>query len=354
MNGTGNEGEAAIFTAIVVGCGAMARGWLRPITEDADLAGRITVVGLVDLDAGRARALADEFGLTGARVGTDLDAMLAELKPDLVFDVVVPVARADVVRRALQAGAQVLSEKPMAASLDEARMLIELARDAGRLHAVVQNRRFIPGVRRMRRLVEEGTLGEITAVHTDFFIGAHFGGFRDEMRHVLLLDMAIHTFDAMRFVLGRSPRAVYCHEANPAGSWYAHGASAAAIFEFDGGAMATYRGSWCAEGANTSWESRWRVVGTRGTLLWDGADGFEAGVVRGAEGFLRETEPVPVPEAPDPAMTAGHASVIRDFVLSLEAGRDPETVATDNLRSLAMAFGAIESAETGRRVEINI
>jgi predicted dehydrogenase len=332
----------------------MARGWLRPVTSEATLAERIAVVGLVDIDPARARALADEFGLAEARTGSDLDAMLAELRPDVVFDVVVPSARADVVRRSLRAGAQVLSEKPMAASLDEARELIAIARDTGRLHAVIQNRRFIPGVRRMRRMVEDGTLGEITAVHTDFFIGAHFGGFREEMRHVLLLDMAIHTFDAMRYVIGRSPRAVYCHEANPAGSWYADGASAAAIFEFDGGAMATYRGSWSAEGANTSWESRWRVIGTRGTLLWDGGDGFEARVVTGSEGFLRDTAAVEVPEPSDPAATDGHASVIRDFVASLEAGRDPETVATDNLKSLAMVFGAIESAETGRRVEIRI
>jgi predicted dehydrogenase len=332
----------------------MAKGWLRAVTAEPDLADRIAVVGLVDLDPARARALADEFGLAEARVGGDLDGMLAELKPDLVFDIVFPTARAAVVQKALRAGAQVLSEKPLAVSIDEARSLIALAHETGRLHAVVQNRRFIPGVRRMRRMVEAGTLGEITGVHTDFFIGAHFGGFREEMRHVLLLDMAIHTFDAMRYVIDRAPLAVYCHETNPAGSWYAHGASAAAIFEFEGGAMATYRGSWCAEGANTSWESRWRVTGTRGTLLWDGGDGFEARVVRDGEGLLRQSDPVPVPQPADPAATAGHASVIRDFVTSLDAGREPETVATDNLKSLAMVFAAIESAETGRRVEIRI
>lgn len=348
----GPIGEVVILRVVIVGCGAMARGWLRPVIEDAGLAARVSVVGLVDIDPARARALADEFGLSDARTGSDLDAMLAELRPDAVFDVVVPAARAGVVGKALSAGAAVLSEKPMAASMAEARGLIDLARQTGRLHAIVQNRRFIPGVRRMRRLVESGALGEITGVHTDFFIGAHFGGFREEMRHVLLLDMAIHTFDAMRFVLGRAPRAVYCHETNPAGSWYAEGASATAIFEFDGGAVATYRGSWCAEGANTSWESRWRVTGTRGTLLWDGADDFDARVAIGTEGMLREAEAIVVPDPPEPAMTEGHASVIRDFVMSLDTGRAPETVATDNLKSLAMVFGAIESAETGRRVEI--
>lgn len=73
------------------------------------------------------------------------------------------------------------------------------------------------GIRRLRRLVEEGTLGAVTAVHCDFFIGPKLGGFREGTDHVLLLDMAVQTFDADRYVLGRRPAAVYCHENNPAG-----------------------------------------------------------------------------------------------------------------------------------------
>jgi predicted dehydrogenase len=341
-----------MLRAVMVGCGAMSKGWLRAIAEHDDLAERVSVVGLVDLDESRARELADEFRLDDPVIGADLDAVLAQARPDVVFDVVVPPARAGVVASALRHGAHVLSEKPMATSMDEARALVDGARAAGRVHAVIQNRRYHPGMRRIRRLLDEGALGEITAVHCDFFIGAHFGGFRDEMQHVLLLDMAIHTFDATRFVIGTRPLAVYCHETNPKGSWYAHGAAANAIFEFEDGVVATYRGSWSAEGANTSWESVWRIVGTKGTLIWDGAEGFEASIVTGTEGFLRETARVAVPDFEDIAQTEGHASVIRAFVNAIEAGGEPETVGHDNIASLGMVFGAIESAETGRRVEI--
>ena len=84
--------------------------------------------------------------------------------------------------------------------------------------------------------------------------------------------------------------------------------------------------------------------------------GFSCYVHPECEFFLLKDSPTDgtVPEPADPAMTEGHASVLRDFVASLDAGRAPETVATDNLKSLAMVFGAIESAETGRRVEISI
>src|SRR5690606_22545816 len=133
---------------------------------------------------------------------------------------------------------------------------------------------------------------------------------REQMDNVLLLDMAIHTLDAARYMADKAPRAVYCLETNPLGSWYRHGAAANAIFEFDDEVVFNFRGSWCAEGANTSWEGNWRIVGTRGTLLWDGAEGFEAKVVAGDEGFLRELAPIEVPPAPNPDETHGHASVI--------------------------------------------
>src|SRR6185437_15219626 len=107
--------------------------------------------------------------------------------------------------------------------------------------------------------------------------------------------MAIHTLDAARFMAGKTPLAVYCLENNPQGSWYAHGAAANAIFEFSDGVVFNYRGSWAAEGANTSWESSWRIVGTKGTLLWDGYDNFEAKRVLGDSGFFRDLAALDVP-----------------------------------------------------------
>jgi predicted dehydrogenase len=331
----------------------MSRGWLKAIAETPALSAAITIVGLVDLDAGLARARADEFGLTTVPVGSDLDAMLATLKPDLLFDVVVPQARHDVVATGLRHGCHVLTEKPMAASMTEARDLVALAAQAGRVHAVIQNRRFVPGVRRIKRLLDSGALGAITSLNCDFFVGAHFGGFREQMQNVLLLDMAIHTLDAARFMAGKRPLAVYCLETNPQGSWYAHGAAANAIFEFSDGVVFNYRGSWSAEGANTSWESAWRIVGTKGTLLWDGAEGFAAHIVVGDSGFFRELAPLDVPPPADPAETHGHASVIADFVAAIAAGRAPETAGSDNINSLAMVFAAIESAKTKSRVAIS-
>ncbi|WP_343315814.1 Gfo/Idh/MocA family oxidoreductase [Brucella sp. BE17] len=340
------------LNAVICGCGAMAKGWLRAIKSSAQLSSAIHIAGLVDLRPETAQALAQEFGLSDVMIDSDLEKVLAATKADILFDIVVPAARFSVVSAGLAAGCHVLSEKPMASCLNEARQLIALAQKAEKIHAVVQNRRFVSGIRRLRRAVEEGLIGDLSAIHCDFFIGPHFGGFREEMHNVLLLDMAIHTFDAARFVSGEKPEAVYCLESNPAGSWYAHGAAANAVFEFSNNVAFTYRGSWCAEGERTSWESCWRLVGSRGMITWDGDEDMQATIAGQNAGLLRGAKSVNVLEPRDERETHGHASVISSFLNAIRSGQPPETASFDNIKSLAMVVGAIESAHLRQRVPI--
>jgi predicted dehydrogenase len=312
-------------------------------------AAAIKMVGFVDLNLEAARARAAEFGWTEARTGTDLAAMLAATHPDCVFDCTVPEAHVTVTLTALAHGCHVLGEKPLADSMANARRAVEAAQAAGKIYAVIQNRRYDPNILRLCDFLASGAIGELTTIDADFYIGAHFGGFRDQMRDVLLLDMAIHTFDAARKITGADPLAVYCHEWNPRGSWYAQDASAVAVFEMTGGLVFTYRGSWCAEGLNTAWESEWRIVGTQGSVRWDGAGGFQAQAVRETGGFFSKLEDLVLPPAPE-GMATGHAGVLREFLTCVRHGGTPQTAAADNIKSLAMVLGAIASAEEKQRV----
>lgn len=334
--------------AVLVGCGGITRGWLEHIQLLPD----VEIVGLVDLVEENARQRAEQFDLSDAFISTDMSDALDKLAPDAVFNCTTPNAHYPVTMEALRKGCHVLSEKPLADSMEQAREMVDMAEQAGRIFAVIQNRRYDPRIRRVRQVIEAGRMGKITTLDSDFYIGAHFGGFRDRMEHVLLLDMAIHTFDAARYISGADPVAVYCHEWNPAGSWYDHDASAVAVFEMTGGVVYTYRGSWCAEGLNTTWECQWRAIGGEGSLLWDGADDLDIEVVKARGGFFSEQERPEPPDIDPNAKQGGHGGVIREFAQCLRTGETPETAASDNIKSLAMVFGAIESAETGQRVEI--
>ena len=261
---------------VLVGCGGISGAWLDPATKMPEL----QIVGLVDQVEESARKRAAEFHLESAEIGTDLRRVLKKIQPDVVFDCTIPEAHVTVALESFRAGCHVLGEKPLADSMANARRMVRAAQKAGVTHAVIQNRRFLPEIRAVRQLVASDTLGALTTLNSDFYIGAHFGGFRDHMQHVLLLDMAIHTFDAARLICGADPVSVYAKEWNPAGSWYDHDASAVAVFTMSNGLVYTYRGSWCSEGMHTSWESSWHGIGTRGSFRWDGGSQLRAQAVK--------------------------------------------------------------------------
>lgn len=335
--------------AVLVGCGSMSKVWLEAARQTEG----VTIAGLVDIDGSRAESRAKEFKLDGVAVGDNLDAILEKTAPDVVFDVVVPAARYDVAISAFNHGCHLLTEKPLADSREHAASIIAAARRANRRHAVVQNRRYLAEVRRVRRFLDSGAIGAPTSIHADFFVAPHFGGFREEMDHVLLLDMAIHTFDAARYMVNGEPRSVLCHEWEPKSSWWQQGSSAMAMFDMGRGIVFTYRGSWCADGFRSSWESAWRIVGETGSLVWDGFGDLRAERITGVrDGLFDKVESVPVPPLDPDDRVGGHLGVMQDFIAAIENGSEPETAGTDNIKSLAMVLGAIESAESGRRVPI--
>ena len=332
---------------VLAGCGRITRIWLTALQEMPE----IELVGMVDLDEATARERADQFGLEDVPIGTDLGAMLDRVRPEIVFDCTVPTAHRNVTLEALGRGIHVLGEKPLSDTMGTAHEMVRAARESGRLYAVMQNRRFDANILRLREFLDSGAIGEVTTVDSAFYIAAHFQGFRLQMEHVLLLDMAIHTFDAARLITRADPLAVYCHEWNPPNAWMAHGGSAIAIFEMSDKIVYSYHGSWCGEGLETPWEAAWRIIGTKGTVTWDGAAGLRAQVFSGqTEGVRSILTDVEIPPLSAPPIGHGHAGCIRDFVRCVREGGTPQTIASDNIKSLAMVFGAIESAKRREQV----
>ncbi|GEO26455.1 oxidoreductase [Alicyclobacillus acidoterrestris] len=331
---------------LVVGCGSMSNTWLDYVAQRADA----EVVGLVDVYEETAIAMAERRGL---HVPTfhDIEDALSATDANLVFDITIPDSHKQVVTTALHAGCHVFGEKPMGTSMADAADMVRVARTSGKRYAVMQNRRYLRQIRAVRAAVNYGAIGRLGALYADFFIGAHFGGFRDAMDNPLILDMAIHTFDQARFISGAKPVSVYCQEFNPPGSWYQGNAAAICIFEMSDGTVFCYRGAWCTEGFPTSWESDWRVTGSEGTILWDGRNDPTCEVAlldREPTGLHRETRTVEIPVAW--SGREGHWGCLDEMFDALNEGRPAETECTDNIYSVAMVFGAIESARIGQKV----
>ncbi len=319
----------------MVGAGGMGRAWVSTIAASPDA----ELVGLVDLNVDAANDAVASAGLTGVVTGADLGAVITATGAEAVVNATVPEAHHPVNVQALFAGLPVLCEKPIAPTVAQALSLTAAAEVSGQLLMVSQSRRYYNALARYRQQL--ASLGEIGVLSTEFYKAPHFGGFRDEMAHVLLIDMAIHQFDAARYLLDDDPVSVYCEEFNPGWSWYAGNAVASAVFEFRSGARYVYTGSWCAPGFETSWNGSWRASAALGAATWDG-DG---------EPVMDRSEPIDLPVIEDGPQEI--AASLAEFIQAIRTGTVPSGEVHRNVLSLAMVEAAVLSADTGQRVSID-
>jgi predicted dehydrogenase len=332
------EDDGSPVRVILVGAGQMGRHWLDVLTASP----LVDVVGLVDLDVPLADRALDDLGLDGIATGSSVAAVAAATGAQAVVNVTVPVAHHAVNTEALFAGLPVLCEKPIAPSVAQTLSLIATANVAGQLLMTSQSRRYYRNLAKFRDEVK--TLGSVEVVTAEFAKAAHFPGFREEMAHPLLIDMAIHPFDVVRYLLDADPVAVYCETFNPSWSWFSGDAAATAIFELEGRVRYVYTGSWVSAGLETSWNSSWRVSGVDGTALWDGEG---APVVEyGPEGAKSTAGESPVWDGEE------IAGALAEFIHALRTGTVPSGDVHSNVLSLAMVEAAVESADGGRRVLI--
>jgi predicted dehydrogenase len=121
---------------------------------------------LVGRSEARLREIAERHGLR--RWSTSLDEVLADPEVEVYFDAQVTSAREASLSRAIAAGKHVYTEKPVAETLDGAVRLARAAREAGRANAVVQDKLFLPGVIKLRRLIRAGFFGRVLSARLEF------------------------------------------------------------------------------------------------------------------------------------------------------------------------------------------
>lgn len=326
----------AVARLVLVGAGQMGRAWIQAIDRSADA----RLVGLVDLDRGVAEdALAQRGGQEPVMIGDDVVRTAHETGAEAIVNVTVPTAHLAVNLAALDAGYPVLCEKPITPTVRDGLVLAASSEVTGRLLMTSQSRRYYAALHALRDSASK--LGPIGVVRTEFLKAPHFGGFREDMEHPLLVDMAIHAFDVARYLLGAVPVAVDCRSYNPSWSWFRGDAAATALFEFAGGERFDYLGSWVASGLETSWNGIWRVGTAAGSATWDGESTV---VVQQGDEVAVSTE---VPRDRSESIDGS----LGEFVAAIGSGALPSGEIHDNLLTLAMVEAAVRSAETRQRVE---
>jgi predicted dehydrogenase len=216
---------------------------------------------LVGRDAAKLRLLATRYGVT--ELTTDLDAALADERYPVFFDASATSVRFDVVRRAIAAGKQIYCEKPTATNLTDALELYRLAAARGVKHGVVQDKLWLPGLRKLKRLIASGFFGRIFAVRGEFGYWVFEGDWQPAQRPSwnyrkadgggYIVDMFAHWRYVLEDLFG-TLKAVSCRGAthiptrfDEQGEAYTATAddAAYATFELGDGVIAQINGSWC-------------------------------------------------------------------------------------------------------------
>jgi len=329
-----------------IGCGNISNAWLSVLSKNPG----VEICGIVDINIEAAKAKSSQFGLT-CPVFNDLGRALDETSPDAAVDNALPSSRLDIAEKCLSAGLHVLSEKPLGDSIKSALKIIELSDKYGREFFVMQNRRYNCAMLSFRDILQSGILGNPGYLEARFFRESHFGGFRELMDSPLLVDMAIHTFDQARYLLGKDPVSVYCREYNPEYSWYRGNASAVCIFTFEDEVIFNYSGSWCAPGTMDSYDSIWRASCQKGSVSWNGLE-LPRAYITDQSSDNRHPKFVETPVKYTKCSMTGHLGCINEMLDSLKKGIKAGTDCRDNIKSLAMVFAAVKSATENREVTI--
>ena len=237
---------------------------------------------LVGRSEAKLRALTESHGLE--RWSTDLDEALAAPDCEMYFDASATAARAEGMERAIAAGKHVYCEKPSASDLESALRLARLAREAGVKHGVVADKLFLPGLRKLRRLVDSGFFGRILSVRGEFGYWVYEGpeppaqrpswNYRSEDGGGILADMLPHWRYVLDDLFG-AVKTVYTlgvthipERVDEAGRAYESTAedAAYATFELEGGIVAQLNSSWCVR-VNRDELVEFQVDGTDGSAV---------------------------------------------------------------------------------------
>lgn len=305
----------------VIGTGAMGQNHVRIYREMED----VELAGISDVDQQRVEAMAVQFNTKGF---TDYKEMFAE-GLDAVSIVVPTKLHKQVVLDALEAGLNVLVEKPIADTLENADLMIEAAKKAGKILMVGHIERFNPAVIKLKELIDSEILGKVVSIST-----RRVGPYNPRIRDVgVILDIGVHDIDIVSYLYGRRVNHVYA-------------VAGADIHSFEDHASIILRMDHEFAGVvETNWLTPHKVrkltaIGIKGVAYLDYIDQtvetHNNGWIQKAK--IKESEPL--------------KNELEHFIDCVATGKAPKTCGEDGKHALEVAMAAIRSYEEERLVEV--
>jgi len=307
---------------------------------------------------------------------TDLDGALADDDASIYFDAQITSERGKAILKALAAGKHVYTEKPLAESVEEGLELVDAAREAGTVVGVVHDKLYLPGLLKLKRLIDAGFFGRVLSVRGEFGYWVFEGdlqpaqrpswNYRAEDGGGMVLDMFAHWNYVLENLFGKVEAVMAKAVTHIPERWDEQGRryrataddAAYAIFELEGGVIAQINSSWAV-----------RIE--RKELVEFQVDGTHGSAVAGLFGCriqprVRTPKPVWNPDLPTDQDYRGQWDEIpdnqefgngfraqwEDFLRDVHAGRLHPYDFAAGVRGLQLVKAGLTSSAEGRRVAL--
>lgn len=336
----------------VLGAGGWGGNWTERVLRDPD----VEAVAFVDARPDVLQRLSDR-GVPSDHLFDSVAQALNTVVPDAVTCSIPNPQRVPILRKVLERGLHILADKPLVHDPDTLRSLLEASRSRETVFMVAQNYRFFEGVVWLKKHLAEQTIGPVGSVHVHFqkehpYVDACF--LRDLSAHLPLgVEMSIHHYDMMRYLLNAEPLRLTAH------GWrspWSPGKGYTALdvhLDFPGGVHVAYDANWNARYDRTSWAGHWELSGENGALSYGNSS-------RSFARFDRESREIEseagLDEQRDTQQSMNRVwSMFKTAIIKGES-QDVEAPAfcpiEDNANSLGIAYAVGASIETGGTIDI--
>ena len=336
---------------IQVGLGGFGSYWVYTVmprlVDELRLA---EAAAVADIKADTFPDAMKRYHLPKGKCYTDPKKAFAQNKADFAIIVVPPAYHESIVDLALENDMDILSEKPIADTMQACCRIYKKVTGAGKKMAVTMSHRFDQDKQTLEHLVKSGRYGRL-----DYLIGRNtwamrrfgsWGTFRYKIPDPLLVEGTVHHFDIMRALSGSNAKTVYAKTWNPPWSDFSGDAQGLITVEMENGVRVFYEGAKCNASSLNAWgRDYWRAECDKATLELDNR---KLRIITGAATFDSCVQEVPLEEQ-DVWMNPYLAEL---YVKWITGGAEPPNTLEDNIQCAALLFAAIESAHSGKVIDV--
>lgn len=338
----------------LIGCGRISTNHIK-----AALDNNLEVVGVCDIIAGHMDALLKLHGMSGGGIScyTDYRQMIEETRPELVGIATESGSHAQIALYCIEAGINLIIEKPMAMSIQDADKIITAAHEKGVKVSACHQNRFNVAIQNMRTALEAGRFGKLShgSIHVrwnrnkDYYTQAPWRG-TWEQDGGALMNQCIHGIDLLRWMMGDEIDQVYGVTRQRFHDYLQAEDIGMAVVTFKNGAVATIEGTTNVYPKNL--EETLYLFGESGTVKIGGKSVNNIDVWSFAHETDRDAIIRGFEESTENVYGNGHSLLYTDVIDAINTGRNPYVDGNAGKRALELVLAIYKSQKEGKPVKL--